>query len=190
MHFSQHYLGCLSHASYLIGDEQTGRAAGVDPQRDVSEYLAEADAAGLRIEHVIETHIHADFVSGHLELAQATGAEIGYGEGADVQVPARHLHDGERIELGEVVLEIRATPGHTPESISIVVWEHAGDAVPYGVLTGDTLFVGDVGRPDLLAATGHHPDEMARSLFHSLHTQLLTLPDDTRVFPAHGAGSA
>src|SRR3954471_5493950 len=132
MHFSQHYLTCLSHASYLVGDETTGSAVVIDPQRDVSDYVKEAEEAGLHIDHVIETHIHADFVSGHLELAQATGAEIGYGEGADVQFPVRHLHDGERIERGEAVLEIRATPGHTPESFSIVVWEHAGDAVPYG----------------------------------------------------------
>jgi len=190
MHFSQHYLTCLSHASYLIGDETTGAAVVVDPQRDVSDYLAEAGEAGLHITHVIETHVHADFVSGHLELARATGATICYGAGATIGFPVRHLRDGERIELGEIVLEIRATPGHTPESISVVIWEHEGDDVPYGVLTGDTLFIGDVGRPDLLAAVGHHPDAMARELFRSLRTRLLTLPDATKVFPAHGAGSA
>ena len=190
MHFTQHYLSCLSHASYLVGDESSGRAVVIDPQRDISAYLVEAEASGLRIDLVVETHIHADFVSGHLELARATGAEIAYGAGADVGFEVRYLHDGERIELGEVVLEARATPGHTPESICLVVWRRAGDAVPYGVLTGDTLFVGDVGRPDLLAATGQHPDAMARNLYRSLHSKVLTLPDDTRIFPAHGAGSA
>ncbi|MEY2423910.1 MAG: hydroxyacylglutathione hydrolase [Acidimicrobiaceae bacterium] len=190
MHFTQHYLSCLSHASYLIGDTTTGRAVVVDPQRDISAYLSEAAEAGLEIAHVIETHIHADFVSGHLELAAATGADICYGARAEIEFPIHPLRDGDRLILGEVVLEIRATPGHTPESISVVIWEHADDIVPYGVLTGDTLFVGDVGRPDLLSAIGHHPDAMARDLFRSLHTQLLTLPDGTRVFPAHGAGSA
>ena len=190
MHFTQHYLSCLSHASYLIGDETTARAVVVDPQRDISAYLNEADVAGLTIELVIETHIHADFVSGHLELARATGAEIAYGVGADIGFPVRHLKDGERIELGEVVLEVRATPGHTPESISVVVWRRARDEAPYGVLTGDTLFIGDVGRPDLLVSAGLEPETMARSLYRSLHTQLLTLPDSTRIFPAHGAGSA
>jgi hydroxyacylglutathione hydrolase len=190
MHFTQHYLACLSHASYLIGDESTGRAVVVDPQRDISAYLVEAEASGLSIELVIETHIHADFVSGHLELARATGAEIAYGLGADVDFPVHHLRDGERIGLGELVLEVRSTPGHTPESISVVIWRHAGDETPYGVLTGDTLFIGDVGRPDLLAAAGHDPDVMARNLYQSLHTKLLTLPDATRIFPAHGAGSA
>ena len=113
MHFTQHYLACLSHASYLIGDETSGRAVVVDPQRDVSAYLVEADASGLTIDLVIETHIHADFVSGHLELARASGAEIAYGLGADVDFPVRHLRDGDRIELGEVTLEVRSTPGHT-----------------------------------------------------------------------------
>ena len=190
MHFTQHYLACLSHASYLIGDETSGRAVVVDPQRDISAYLVEAEASNLTIELVIETHIHADFVSGHLELARATGAEIGYGLGADVDFPVRHLRDGERIALGELVLEVRSTPGHTPESISVVIWRHADDDTPYGVLTGDTLFIGDVGRPDLLVAAGHDPDTMARNLYHSLHSKLLTLPDETRIFPAHGAGSA
>jgi len=190
MHFSQHYLDCLSHASYVVGDETTGRAVVVDPQRDVRGYLEEVAEANLRIELVIETHVHADFVSGHLELAAATGAEIGYGEAADVEFPIRKLRDRERIVLGDVVLEIRATPGHTPESISVVVYEHARDTVPYGVLTGDALFVGDVGRPDLLASAGLDPDTMARQLYQSLRTQVLTLPDATRVFPAHGAGSA
>jgi glyoxylase-like metal-dependent hydrolase (beta-lactamase superfamily II)/rhodanese-related sulfurtransferase len=188
--FEQFYLDCLSHASYLVGDESTGRAVVVDPQRDVAIYLRAAHAHGLRIERVIETHVHADFLSGHLELANATGAVISYGDAAQVDFPIEPLAHGEHLSLGDVQLEIRATPGHTPESISIVVYEHPGDAVPYGVLTGDTLFIGDVGRPDLLASVGVNPDVLARQLYQSLRDQLLTLPDATRVFPAHGAGSA
>ena len=190
MIFTQHYLACLSHASYVVGDETTGRAVVVDPRRDVDVYLAQAGEYGLRIERVIETHIHADFLSGHLELAAATGAVISYGRGADVEFPIEPLHDGERLSLGEVTLEILATPGHTPESICIAVYEHPGDAVPYGVLTGDTLFVGDVGRPDLLTASGLSAETLARDMYRSLHGKLLQLPDATRVFPAHGAGSA
>ena len=190
LHFTQYYLDCLSHASYLIGDTTTGRAVVVDPRRDVQEYLDDAAANGLTIELVIETHFHADFLSGHLELADATGAEIGFGEVAETEFPSRKLRDGERISLGEVALEVRSTPGHTPESISVVVYEKATDEVPYGVLTGDTLFIGDVGRPDLLGSIGVTADELARKLYTSLHDKLLDLPDATKVFPAHGAGSA
>ncbi len=192
MILTQHYLGCLSQASYLVGDETTGRAVVVDPRRDVEIYLEEARAEGLTVERVIETHIHADFVGGHLELAARTGAIISYGAGADVGFPVEALHDGQRLSLGEVTLEVLATPGHTPESICIVVYEHRGDVVPYGVLTGDTLFVGDVGRPDLLASSDADlsADVLARRLYHSLHGKLLALPDETRVFPAHGAGSS
>jgi hydroxyacylglutathione hydrolase len=192
MIFTQHYLACLSHASYLVGDETTGRAVVVDPRRDVDDYLDEAAANGLTIERVIETHVHADFLSGHLELAARTGAVISYGAGARVEFPVELLGDGQRISLGDLTLEIMATPGHTPESICVVVYEHADDDVPYGVLTGDTLFVGDVGRPDLLATAD--PDlsaeMLARLLYQSLHDRLLRLPDATRVFPAHGAGSS
>jgi len=190
MIFTQHYLGCLSQASYLIGDETTGRAVVVDPRRDVDDYLGEAAKHGLLIERVIETHIHADFLSGHLELAAATGALVSFGEGADVEFPIEPLRDGQRISLGEVTLEILATPGHTPESICVVVYEHADDEVPYGVLTGDTLFVGDVGRPDLRVTSDLSADTLAATLYGSLHGKLLKLPDSTRVFPAHGAGSA
>src|SRR5271165_477815 len=190
MIFTQHYLGCLSHASYLIGDETTGRAVVVDPRRDIDDYLSEAAEHGLRIERVIETHIHADFLSGHLELAAATGALISYGEDTEVEFPIVPLRDGQRISLGQVALEILATPGHTPESICIVVYENADDEVPYGVLTGDTLFVGDVGRPDLLADNGLSAETLARTLYGSRHDKLLKLPDATRVFPAHGAGSS
>jgi glyoxylase-like metal-dependent hydrolase (beta-lactamase superfamily II)/rhodanese-related sulfurtransferase len=191
MIFQQYYLECLSHASYLIGDEPSGRAVVVDPQRDVAQYIDDAAARGLTIERVIETHVHADFLSGHLELAEQTGATISYGAAAQgIEFAFERLADGQELALGDVRLEIRATPGHTPESISIVVFEHEGDDVPYAVLTGDTLFIGDVGRPDLLSSFGVTADELARSLYHSLHEQLLTLPDATRVFPAHGAGSA
>ncbi|MCX4640751.1 MBL fold metallo-hydrolase [Streptomyces platensis] len=195
MHFAQYYLDCLSQASYLIGDKTTGRAVLVDPRRDIDDYLHDAEAAGLRIELVIETHIHADFLSGHLELARATGATIAFGEAAETGFPVRRLRDGERISLGAddgqgVTLTVLATPGHTLESICLVLREHPDDDVPFGVLTGDTLFVGDVGRPDLLSAAGHTPQDMAARLHRSLHTKLLTLPDATRVFPAHGAGSA
>lgn len=190
MIFRQYQLGCLSLFSYLIGDPTTNRAVVVDPQRDVSQYLADAQAHGLKIERVIETHFHADFLSGHLELAEAAGAVISYGQGAEADFAIEPLADGQRLELGQVVLEVRATPGHTPESISLVVWEHADDPAPWGVLTGDALFVGDVGRPDLLASSGWSSDQLARRLYRSLRDQLLSLPDTTQVFPAHGAGSA
>lgn len=190
MIFTQYYLDCLSHASYLIGDESSGRAVVVDPRRDIEEYVNDAEAAGLTIELVIETHFHADFLSGHLELAAATGAEIAYSSVAETDFESRPLGDGERISLGTVELEILHTPGHTPESLSVVVYENSDDEVPYGVLTGDTLFIGDVGRPDLLASVGFTRDELAEKLYDSLHAKLLPLPDETRVFPAHGAGSA
>ncbi|MFZ8999138.1 MAG: MBL fold metallo-hydrolase, partial [Ilumatobacteraceae bacterium] len=188
--FQQYYLECLSHASYLIGDEVSGRAVVIDPQRDVSGYVADAAAWGLSIELVIETHFHADFVSGHLELAALTGARIVYSSVASAEFDVLGVADGERYSLGEVELEFRHTPGHTPESMSIVVWERSGDVVPFGVFTGDTLFIGDVGRPDLLASIGFTREELADMLYDSLHTKLMVLPDRTAVFPAHGAGSA
>ena len=194
MKFTQHYLDCLSQASYLVADEKTGVAAVVDPRRDIQTYLDDAAADGLDIRYVIETHFHADFLSGHLELAEATGAEIIFGAAAQAEFPIRRVTTGERIALGDpetgVVLEFRETPGHTPESISIVIWERGDDADPFGVMTGDTLFIGDVGRPDLLASVGVTAEELAGHLHRSLHEQLLTLPDATKVFPAHGAGSA
>ena len=190
MIFEQFYLECLSQASYLIGDEKTGRAVVIDPRRDVQQYLDSAREHGLTIELVLETHFHADFLSGHLEIAKATGAKIGYGSIANPKFDAKLFADGERYSLGDVTLEIRHTPGHTPESISVVVYEHASDTNPYGVLTGDTLFIGDVGRPDLLVSIGKTSHEMGHLLFASLRDKLLTLPDSTRVFPAHGAGSA
>lgn len=190
MIFEQHYLDCLSQASYFIGDESTGRAVVVDPRRDIAPYLESAAEHDMTIELVIETHFHADFLSGHLELAQATGAQIAYGSIAAPEFESRGLAHGEQISLGNVRLEVRHTPGHTPESISIVVFESGDAEVPYGVLTGDTLFIGDVGRPDLLSSVGVTKQELAGQLYESLHEQLLTLPDATLLFPGHGAGSA
>ncbi|MGH1504048.1 MAG: MBL fold metallo-hydrolase [Acidimicrobiales bacterium] len=185
----QFYLDCLSLASYLVGDRTTGRAVVIDPQRDISMYLDAAAQHGFTIELVIETHFHADFLSGHLELAEATGADIVFSSVAETEFESRGVADGERHSLGSVELEFLHTPGHTPESLSIVVYPSPEDA-PYGVLTGDTLFIGDVGRPDLLASIGFTRDELADKLYHSLHTKLMPLPDATRVYPAHGAGSA
>ncbi len=193
MFFEQFYLDCLSQASYFIGDETTGRAVVVDPRRDVELYVETARKHSMTIELVLETHFHADFLSGHLELAELTGADIGYGADAHTDFDSRKFADGERVELGEVTLEVRHTPGHTPESISVVVFETAdaaAEATPFGVLTGDTLFIGDVGRPDLLSSVGVTADDLAGRLYDSLHEKLLTLPDSTRVYPAHGAGSS
>ncbi|STD07700.1 Probable polyketide biosynthesis zinc-dependent hydrolase BaeB [Dermatophilus congolensis] len=190
MLFTQHYLDCLSQASYVIGDETTKKALIIDPRRDTDDYLNEATENGMNIIGVINTHFRADFVSGHLELAEKTGAWIGYGEKATPDFTYRPLTHGERISLGEVTHEILATPGHTPESISVLVYEHTDDNVPYGVLTGDALFIGDVGRPDLLASSGTTAEELGRNLYHSIQHTLMSLPDEVRVFPGHGAGSA
>lgn len=189
MILEQYYIECLSHASYLIGDETTGRAIVVDPRRDISEYLDDAARFGLTIDGVINTHFHADFVSGHLELVEATGAWIGFGEAAETDYPIRRLADGEHISLGEVDLEILSTPGHTWESISVVVRAHP-DAVPTAVLTGDSLFIGDVGRPDLVNIGDSSTADLARAMYHSVHDKLLQLPDEVIVMPAHGAGSS
>lgn len=186
----QYYLGCLAQASYLVADERTGRAVVVDPRRDVDEYLADAECMGLRIEEAILTHIHADFVSGHLELRERAGARIRLGARAKVDYPFAPVRDGDTVELGTVRLGILETPGHTPEAISITVYDLAKDRTrPQAVLTGDALFVGDVGRPDLLAASGATADELARELYRSLHRKLLALHDETLVYPGHGAGS-
>lgn len=189
MILEQYYIECLSHASYLIGDQSTGRAIVVDPRRDISDYLADAEKFGLRIEGVINTHFHADFVSGHLELVEATGAWIGFGEAAETDYPIRRLAHGEHLSLGEVDLEILATPGHTWESISVVVRERP-DAIPAAVLTGDSLFIGDVGRPDLVNIGDSSTTDLARAMYHSIHDTLFALPDAVTVMPAHGAGSS
>ncbi len=186
----QYYLGCLAHASYLIGDETSGVAAVVDPQRDVQQYLDDAAAAGLSIRHVILTHFHADFLAGHLELRERAGARIWLGARAAAEYAFAPLADGARIELGRVRLEALETPGHTPESISLLVFDLAkSEAVPHAILTGDTLFIGDVGRPDLRAALGWSASDLGEMLYDSLRGKILALPDATLVYPAHGAGS-
>ena len=190
MLFQQFYLKCLAHASYLIGDEQTRAAAVVDPQRDVDQYLAYASEHGLRIAHVFLTHLHADFIAGHLELRERTGATIYLGRAATAEYAFTSLHTGDVIEFGTIRLTALETPGHTPESVSIVVYDlSVSDTAPHAVLTGDTLFIGDVGRPDLRAASGWSASDLGGLLFDSLRTRLLTLPDSTFVYPAHGAGS-
>lgn len=189
MYFKQFYLGCLAHASYMIASE--GVAAVVDPQRDIATYLEEAEREGLEIRYVVETHLHADFVSGHVELAEATGAEIWIGSGADAEFRHVPVGEGDEIRLSsEVVMRAMETPGHTPESVSWLVFDRSLSQEPLKVLTGDTLFIGDVGRPDLIGSKGFSAEEMAGMLYDSLHSKLMTLPDDTEVYPAHGAGSA
>src|SRR5689334_18994048 len=183
MHFKQFYLGCLAHASYLIGSD--GEAAVVDPQRDVDQYIEEAERRRMKIRFVIETHLHADFVSGHHELAERTGAEIVFGRRAGADFAHRAVADGDELRLGRLTLRILETPGHTPESICIGVHD---EGRPRAVLTGATLFVGDAGRPDLVGAQGFSPQQMAEQLHASLG-KLLALPDDVEIYPAHGAGS-
>jgi hydroxyacylglutathione hydrolase len=186
----QFYLNCLAHASYVIGDQETRTAAVVDPQRDVDRYIDFALENGLQIKHVVLTHLHADFVAGHLELRDRVGATIYLGAAAKAEYRFTPLSDGSAIEFGRVRLRALETPGHTPESISILVYDLDRDAAePYAVLTGDTLFVGDVGRPDLRVALGWSATDLGRMLFDSLRSKLLTLPDATLVYPAHGAGS-
>jgi len=187
MYFKQFYLGCLAHASYLIGS--AGEAAVVDPQRDVDQYINEAEAQGFKIKHIIETHLHADFVSGHHELAERTGAEIVFGKAAGATLPHRAVADGDEIKMGKVSLRVLETPGHTPESICVLVIDHEVSAEPQKVLTGDTLFIGDVGRPDLAGGAGYTPQTMAGMMYDSLHQKLLKLDDAVEVYPAHGAGS-
>jgi len=186
----QFYLNCLAHASYLIGDETTGTAAVVDPQRDIERYLEFAAEHRLQIKHVFLTHLHADFVAGHLELRDRVGAKIYLGAKAKAEYRFTPLGDGDVVELGRVRLQALETPGHTPESISILVYDPAqSEAQPHAVFTGDTLFIGDVGRPDLRVALGWSASDLGGLLYDSLHTKLLGLPDGSLVYPAHGAGS-
>jgi hydroxyacylglutathione hydrolase len=189
MYFQQFYLACLSHASYMLGSKlgSEGVACVVDPQRDVGIYLDEARAHGLKIEHIIETHLHADFVSGHRELAERTGAKIYLGALAGARFPHVPVRDGDELRFGRVILRFLDTPGHTIESVSIAVTDLDRGDEPFAVLTGDTLFIGDVGRPDL--APDLTPQDLAGMLFDSLHNKLLPLGDDVEVYPAHGAGS-
>jgi hydroxyacylglutathione hydrolase len=190
MYLQRYYLECLSHASYMVADETTGTAAVIDPQRDVDIYVEDAREHGFRIEHVILTHFHADFVAGHIELRDRVGAKIALGKRAEAEFPFRKLGDGDTIEFGNVRLKALETPGHTPEGISILAYDLEQDAErPKAVFTGDTLFIGDVGRPDLLASIGVTADELANMLYDSLQNKLMKLPDETLVYPAHGAGS-
>ncbi|MGO9884570.1 MAG: MBL fold metallo-hydrolase [Solirubrobacteraceae bacterium] len=190
MILKQYYLGCLAHASYLIADEVSGEAAVVDPQRDIDQYVVDAAELGCHIGHVFLTHMHADFIAGHLELRDREGATIYLGAQASAEYEFTPMADGDQVAVGDVLLEVLETPGHSPESISILVYdpEH-GVNKPYAVLTGDTLFIGDVGRPDLRASLGWSADRLASMLFDSLRDKLLPLPDETLVYPAHGAGS-
>ncbi|MBI2187051.1 MAG: MBL fold metallo-hydrolase [Acidobacteria bacterium] len=190
MILKQFYLNCLAHASYLIGDEQSRTAAVVDPQRDVDAYLAFAAEHGLAVAHVFLTHFHADFIAGHLELRDRVGATIYLGKAAKAEYAFQPLGDGDTVEFGQVRLEAIETPGHTPESICLKVYDLAENATtPKAVLTGDTLFVGDVGRPDLRAALGWSAADLGALLYTSLRDKLLKLPDSSLVYPAHGAGS-
>jgi len=184
MKFKQFYLGCLAHASYYIGSET--EAAIIDPQRDVQQYLDEAEANNQKIKYIIETHSHADFVSGHIELAEKTGAEIIYGQRANTEFPTHKVKDGDELTLGKIKLKFLETPGHTPEGITILA---ETENEPLKIFTGDTLFIGDVGRPDLIGSKGFTAQEMAGFLYDSLHEKILPLADETEVYPAHGAGS-
>jgi glyoxylase-like metal-dependent hydrolase (beta-lactamase superfamily II)/rhodanese-related sulfurtransferase len=186
----QYYLGCLAHASYLIADPAHGEAAVIDPQRDIDQYVDDARKLGCQIGHVFLTHFHADFVAGHLELRECDNATIYLGARASAEFDFTAMGDGDTVQVGDVRLEVLETPGHSPESISILVYdpEFSADA-PYAVLTGDTLFIGDVGRPDLRAALGWSAEQLGSMLYDSLHQKLASLPDDTLVYPAHGAGS-
>ena len=179
------FLGCLAHASYLVGSE--GIAVVVDPQRDVDIYIETAQAKGQKIEYIIETHLHADFVSGHHELAERTGARIYLGDASGAAFPHIAVKDGDSLHFGQCRLDFISTPGHTAESICVVMTDLSQSTRPRAIFTGDTLFVGDVGRPDLSA--NHTPQELAAMLYHSLRDKLLKFPEETEIFPAHGAGS-
>jgi hydroxyacylglutathione hydrolase len=190
MILKQYYLGCLAHASYLLGDEASSTGIIVDPQRDIQQYLADAAEFGLEIRHVFLTHFHADFIAGHLELRDQCGAAIHLGRRAEAEYKFVPMSDGDTFEFPGMRLQVLETPGHTIESISILVFDRAkSETSPFAVLTGDTLFIGDVGRPDLRASLGWTAAELGAHLYDSIHTKLLPLPDETLVYPAHGAGS-
>lgn len=190
MILKQYYLGCLAHASYLLGDEASSTAIIVDPQRDIQKYLDDAASLGLQIRHVFLSHFHADFLAGHLELRDRCGATIHLGARGQAEYAFMPMKDGDTLDFPGLRLQVLETPGHTIESISILVFDLEKDAAqPHAVLTGDTLFIGDVGRPDLRASLGWTADDLGAHLYDSLHGKLLTLPDETLVYPAHGAGS-
>jgi glyoxylase-like metal-dependent hydrolase (beta-lactamase superfamily II)/rhodanese-related sulfurtransferase len=187
MQFKQFYLGCLAHASYYLGSG--AEAVVIDPQRDVDQYIREAETNGQRIKYVIETHSHADFVSGHLELAERSGAEIVFGQRANTEFPSHKVKDGDELWVEKIKLKFLETPGHTPESITILAQETEDVNQPLKMFTGDTLFIGDVGRPDLIGSKGFTAEQMAAQLYDSIHNKILPLSDETEVYPAHGAGS-
>jgi hydroxyacylglutathione hydrolase len=190
MILKQYYLGCLAHASYLLGDEASATAIVVDPQRDIQQYVDDAEASHLQIRHVFLTHFHADFVAGHLELRDRCGAAIHLGSRAQAEYRFVAMKDGDCLEFPGLRLQILETPGHTIESISILVFDLQKDRTqPHAFLSGDTLFIGDVGRPDLRASLGWTAADLGSYLYESLHNKLLTLPDETLVYPAHGSGS-
>ena len=190
MFLKQYYLGCLAHASYLLADQESATAIVVDPQRDIQQYLTDAEALGVKIRHVFLTHFHADFVAGHLELRDACGADIRMGSRAVTEYPLTAMKDGDVLEFPGLRVQVIETPGHTIESISLLVFDlKKNTAQPCAVLTGDTLFIGDVGRPDLRASLGWTAQELGSLLYDSLHDKLMKLPDETLVYPAHGAGS-
>jgi hydroxyacylglutathione hydrolase len=190
MFLKQYYLGCLAHASYLLADQESATAIVVDPQRDIQQYLTDAEALGVKIRHVFLTHFHADFVAGHLELRDACGADIRMGSRAVTEYPLNTMKDGDVLEFPGLRLQVLETPGHTIESISLLAFDlKKNTAKPFAVLTGDTLFIGDVGRPDLRASLGWTAQELGSLLYDSLHNKLMKLPDETLVYPAHGAGS-
>ena len=191
MILEQYYLGCLAHASYLIADEESGTAAVVDPQRDIDRYLEDAEKFNVAIQHVFLTHFHADFLAGHVELRDRVGAAIYLGERAKAEYAFVAMSDGSTVDLGTAVrLQVLETPGHSPESISILVFDRRrDDSKPHAVLTGDTLFIGDVGRPDLRASLGWTAEDLGGMLYDSVQKKLLNLADETLVYPAHGAGS-
>ncbi len=190
MILKQYYLGCLSHASYLLGDEASSTAIIVDPQRDIEQYMADAAEFGMQIRHVFLTHFHADFIAGHLELRDRCGATILLGSRAEAEYAFAGMNNGDALDFPGMRLEVLETPGHTIESISILVFDlQKNSAEPYAVLTGDTLFIGDVGRPDLRVSLGWSAQDLGAHLYDSLHNRLLPLPDETLVYPAHGAGS-
>ena len=190
MFLKQYYLGCLAHASYLLGDEDSGTAVVVDPQRDIERYLTDAAEAGFTIRHVFLSHFHADFVAGHLELRDRCAADIRLGARAQAEYSFIPMKDGDTLTFPGMRLQVLETPGHTFESISILVFDRKqSDTVPHAVLTGDTLFIGDVGRPDLRASLGWSAADLGAHLYDSIHNKLLPLPDEVLVYPAHGAGS-
>lgn len=189
MILKQYYLGCLSHASYLVGDRSTGRAVVIDPQRDIDHYLEDAADMNLSIDHVFLTHFHADFLAGHLELRERTGARIHLGARAEAEYDFAAMENGDTVSLGQVRFTFLETPGHTPEGVCILVHETPQSETPHAIFTGDTLFVGDVGRPDLMASVGTSAETLAELLYDSIHERILPLPDATLIYPAHGAGS-